>query len=69
MKIKQKHICPVCYRYEFNELNSYLICPYCAWEDDLYMENHPDDDNGDNELSLNEYRKKYQDSNTIHIIK
>ena len=48
MKIKQKHICPVCYRYEFNELNSYLICPYCAWEDDLYMENHPDDDNGAN---------------------
>ena len=29
-----KHLCPVCGKYEFEEQGSFDICDVCGWEDD-----------------------------------
>lgn len=43
------HKCPVCGEYEFEDDNSYDICPVCGWEDDGYF-----DGGGANDMSLEE---------------
>lgn len=55
-----KHLCPICGKYEFEELNSFDICTICGWEDDAVQVDHPDDDTGANEYSFNEYKMKYE---------
>lgn len=60
-KSNGQHKCPVCGKHTFPERDSYDICPVCGWEDDAYMENHPDDDCGaNNGMSLNEYKAKFE---------
>jgi len=34
--------CPCCGYKTLSEQGSYLICPVCYWEDDLFQSNHPD---------------------------
>jgi len=55
-----KHLCPVCGEYEFESLDSYDICPVCGWEDDAYQADNPDEEMCANELSLNQYKAKFE---------
>ena len=54
-----KHSCPVCGKYEFEERDSFDMCPVCGWFDDNLQLIEPDL-SGRNKLCLNEYRKKWQ---------
>lgn len=54
------HMCPVCGKFEFPMHGSFEVCEVCGWEDDPVQMEFPDEDHCANELSLNEYRKKYQ---------
>ena len=53
----QKHICPVCGKYVFANIDDFDICPICNWENDSYGEEYPDSDGGANAISLNESRR------------
>lgn len=52
-------LCPVCGKYTFNDVNNFDICKYCGWQNDGYYEA-----GGANELSLEEFRKRYQETIT-----
>lgn len=53
-------ICPVCGKFKF-ESSSMDICEVCGWQDDPVQLADPDETECANELSLNEYRKMYQE--------
>lgn len=55
------HMCPICGKYEFEDDGSFDICPYCGWEDDNLQTADPNYSGGANELSLNEYKKQYEE--------
>ncbi len=55
-----KHKCPVCGRYEFDDINSYDVCDVCGWEDDKIQEDNPDEENCANIMSLNQMKKAWK---------
>ena len=54
------HKCPVCGKTEFPYVGSFEVCDECGWEDDPIQEEFPDEDGGANEMSLNEFKAKYE---------
>ena len=54
-----KHKCPVCGKYDFEEEDSFDICPECGWGDDKCQESNPDL-HGFNHMSLNEAKEAYK---------
>lgn len=58
------HKCPCC-NYVFNsgEAGDYSICPICMWEDDPIQREDFNYYGGANELSLNEYKNKWNTKN------
>ena len=65
--------CPVCDEFYFSkpdrdnyeeELQEYLNgdvqCNHCGWIYDLYQAEHPDSKDGHNEMSVNEYKKWFE---------
>ena len=54
-----RHLCPVCGKYEFEEHNSLEICEVCFWQDDAVQTNDPDFRGGANHMSLNEAKAAY----------
>lgn len=36
------HTSPACGKYNFNDIGSFEICPYCGWQGDDLMEKEPD---------------------------
>ena len=58
---KKPHLCPVCGKFMFPDLDQYEVCDVCGWEDEQYQIENPDEDACANTLSLDEYRKKYEE--------
>lgn len=56
----EKHKCPVCKKFEFEEYNSLEICGECGWQDDAVQEQNPDSRDGANRISFNEAVKAYK---------
>jgi len=52
--------CPCCGQFTLEEKGVYEICNVCGWEDDPVQSKESDYAGGANELSLNQYRKKYE---------
>ena len=61
----EKHKCPVCGMYEFEEYDSFDVCNICGWEDDAIQENDPDYRGGANRMSLNEAKEAYKNGKKI----
>lgn len=58
---KEKIICPVCGKFEYDEYADYDVCPICGWfNDPLESENH-DYAGGCNGISVNEHRKRWKE--------
>ncbi len=57
--VSKPHKCPVCGQYEFPQGAIYLVCPICDWMDDWYQEEFPDQGGCANNISLNEYKKRW----------
>lgn len=57
---KEPLMCPICGKYQFEDDNNFDICPSCGWENDGVQTNDPDYAGGANDLSLNQYKKEYE---------
>ena len=57
----EKHKCPICEKYVFEEENSFDICPYCGWEDDGVQYDDKKYWGGANEFSQVDYKKTYEE--------
>ena len=57
--------CPVCSDYIFEMDNDFDICPICDWENDGVQLDDPDYCGGANDLSLNDFKTKWQQQNVI----
>lgn len=67
-KKSERHMCPVCGKYEFEYHGSFDICPFCGWEDDNLQEAYPDLMGGANTMSLNQMREGYKMGKTFKEI-
>ena len=57
----EKIICPICGKYEFEEYWDMDLCEVCAWMNDVaYNEDPNKSAGGITKMSLNEYKKAYQ---------
>ena len=56
----KSHSCPVCGKHTFKDIGSYEICPFCVWIDDPVMNDDPDLKIGANDISLNDYKKRFE---------
>ena len=56
----KNHLCPVCAEHYFNNKGDYAICPIYGWQNDLVMEDSPDEWDGcANDLCLTKFRQRY----------
>lgn len=67
MKKYKEMNCPVCGKFYFSKLNDdeiefydFIQCKVCGWINDQDQTNHPDLNDGNNKLSLNDYKKAYE---------
>lgn len=64
-ELDQKHLCPVCGKFEFESRLSFEICDECGWQDDVFDEDDPDSISGANEMSLEEAREAYKNGEKV----
>lgn len=55
-----RHLCPVCHKYTFEEWCSFVDCPICGWVDDGIQEKKPELPFCGNDMSLNEAREYWR---------
>ena len=55
--------CPICGQYEFEEQDDFDSCDVCHWQNDGLQMKDPDYWGGANELSLNDFKAKWQKIN------
>lgn len=55
----RKKKCFCCGEYTIPARTENEVCPVCGWIDDSYQNKHPDDPNGQNGISLSEFRQQY----------
>lgn len=63
--MENRKLCPVCGKHEFEEEDFFEVCPICGWEDDNIQRDDPDYEGGANNMSLNDYRKKWLDGKQV----
>lgn len=51
------NLCPICEKHQFSDY--FEICPVCFWENDDVQNAEPDFNGGANNLSLNDYKKRW----------
>ena len=61
----EKHNCPVCGKFEFEERGSFDICENCGWEDDPIQEEDHNYKGGANKMSVNEAEEAYKKGEPI----
>lgn len=59
--ISRRVVCPVCEKYIFSKIGDNEICPICKWENDRIQYRDHDYAGGANELSVNQYRGRYNE--------
>lgn len=57
--VKNGFDCHVCGKHTFANNNTDEKCPVCYWWNDILQNTYPDYDGGENEMSLNEYRRNW----------
>ena len=62
MKSLKNKECPICGFVTLRSDREHSICAICMWEDDLVQARYPDYEDGANYMSLNEYRKRWQNA-------
>ena len=58
--MENSKLCPVCEKYEFDSYGEYDLCQVCGWFDDPLQREELNYSRGNNDLSLNEYKKKWK---------
>lgn len=58
--MEEKHKCPVCGKFDFEEYNSLEICEVCGWQDDAVQVENPDSTDGANKISFNQALEAYK---------
>lgn len=58
--------CPVCGTVAFPYKGSWDFCPRCHWQDDVYQEQYPDEEDCANKMSLNQARAAYRAGKPIY---
>ena len=62
--MNDKTICPCCKQHHFQYQDFYESCPICGWQDDLVQRDDPNYPGGANKLSLNQFRKQWEATQT-----
>lgn len=65
MKLSSPHLCLMCGKYEFQELDSFDVYDVCGREDDSIQEDNPDEECCANRMSLNQARKAYANGREV----
>lgn len=54
------YICPVCGKYEIDDLDGYECCPECGWEVNKLQYDDHNESLGLNSLSVNDHKLQYE---------
>lgn len=57
--------CPICGNLSFGEDDDYENCDVCGWENDPYQRRHPDETGANNQWTINDARRAWEEGKTI----